>query len=112
MITREQWKLLADIKDAIEAIDQHLEQKRDFTEYEKSRTKRSAVERELEIVGEAVHRLLKTNPNFSLSYARQIVNMRNRVIHSYDTVDNVIVWKVITKDIPVVLKEINELADL
>ncbi len=109
MIELEQHKLLADIKDSIEAIDEHLDGKRDFSEYLADRTKRRAVERELEIVGEAVSKLLKYDAEFPLSYARMIVDMRNRVIHAYDTVDNTIVWKTIIKDLPVLLKEVNDL---
>lgn len=63
----------------------------------------------MEIIGEAIAKLLKNDSNVPLSYARQIVDMRNRVIHAYDTVDNTIVWKTIVKDLPVLLKEVNEL---
>ena len=108
----EQNKLLADIKDAIEAIDFHLDGKRIFEEYLSNKTKRRAVERELEIIGEAVSKLLKTNPAIPLSFGRQIVDMRNRVIHPYDTVDNTIVWKTIMKDIPVLLQEVKGLLEL
>jgi len=108
----EQRKLLADIQDAAEAIDQHLEGRRVFAEYLANRTKRRAVERELEIIGEAVSKLLKTDTQFPLSFARQIVDMRNRVIHAYDTVDNTLVWKVVMKDIPVLLFETKALLNL
>jgi uncharacterized protein with HEPN domain len=108
----EQNKLLADIQEAIEAIDHHLGGKRVFAEYLNDRTKRRAVERELEIIGEAVSKLLKINPGIPLSFARQIVDMRNRVIHSYDTVDNTIVWKTVMKDIPVLLQEVKGLLEL
>jgi len=56
-------KLLTDIKVAIESIDIHLEHKRDFTAYLANKTKRRAVERELEIVGEAMNNPLKLNPS-------------------------------------------------
>lgn len=101
----DQLKLLADIIDAIDAIDHHLQGRRVFAEYLDDRTRRRAVERELEIIGEAVSKLLRSDPDFPLSYARQIVDMRNRVIHAYDTVDNILVWKTIMKDVPVLRAE-------
>ncbi|MFP5043111.1 DUF86 domain-containing protein, partial [Parasediminibacterium sp. JCM 36343] len=57
MPSREEKKLLTDIKESIVAIDEHLEQRRVFSEYLSNKTKRRAVERELEIIGEAANRL-------------------------------------------------------
>ena len=102
-------KLLTDIKVAIESIDIHLEHKRDFTAYLANKTKRRAVERELEIVGEAMNNLLKLNPSIPLSCAKVIVSLRNQIIHAYDNVNNTIIWKIIMKDLPVLLTEVNGL---
>ncbi len=108
-MNEQQLKLLADIEDAIVSIDGHLSGKRDFDAYLENKTVRRAVERELEIIGEAVSKLLNIDPNIPLSFARQIVDMRNRVIHAYDTVDHVIVWKTVVKDLPVLLSEVKGL---
>jgi uncharacterized protein with HEPN domain len=105
MMDRQQRKLLLDIIEAIDAIDLHLDGERVFAKYVSNRTKRSAVERELAIIGEAVSKLLKTDPRFPLSYARLIVDMRNRVLHAYDSVDNIIIWKTVMKDIPLLKEE-------
>ena len=105
----EEKKLLLDIKESINSIDEHLEFRRIFLEYTSNKTKRRAVERELEIIGEATNSLLKINPNISISSARFIVNLRNKVIHSYDAVDNEIIWKIIMKDLPILLEEIEVL---
>lgn len=102
-------KLLKDIFDAIEAIDFHLNFQKDFSKYCANRTVKRAVERELEIIGEAVSKLLKINPDVEISSARLIVDLRNRVIHAYDAVDDVIVWKVIIKDLPVLKSEVERL---
>ena len=74
-----------------------------------SKIKRRAVERELEIIGEAVNNLLKLNPEIPLSYARIVVDLRNRIIHAYDAVNHTIIWKIIMKDIPVLLNEVQRL---
>src|SRR4051812_29915966 len=100
-MTIEERKLLTDILNAIVSIDEHLERKRDFAEYLSSKTKQRAVERELEIIGEAMNKLLKFNPDIILSYKRIVVDLRNRIIHAYDNINHTIIWKVIMKDIPV-----------
>ncbi len=105
----EEKKLLFDIKEAILSIDEHLEGRRIFVEFEANKTKRRAVERELEIIGEAMSRLLKLNPAIPLSFARLIVDLRNKVIHAYDSIDETIIWRIVIKDIPVLLLEVNEL---
>jgi uncharacterized protein with HEPN domain len=103
---------LKDILDSIESIDEHLENRRVFSEYLQSKTKRRAVERELEIIGEAVNRLLKLNSTIEISFARIIVDLRNKVIHSYDSIDNEIIWKVVMKDIPILKAEAVYLIEL
>ena len=111
MISREEKKLLLDVIESIHSIDEHLEKERILEKYLSNKIKRRAVERELEIIGEAINQLLKINPNISISYARIIVDLRNRVIHAYDSVDDIIIWKIIVKDIPVLFQEITKLID-
>lgn len=108
-MTTEEKKLLTDIHEAIHSINEHLEDRRIFQEYQNSKTKRRAVERELEIIGEAANKLLKINPAFPLTHARIMVDLRNRVIHVYDSIDETIVWKIIIKDLPILLEEVNNL---
>jgi uncharacterized protein with HEPN domain len=102
----EEKKLLLDIKEAVLSIDEHLEGRRVFSEYTSNKTKRRAIERELEIIGEALNKLLKINPNIAISYAQQIISLRNKVIHAYDTIDETIIWKIVMVDVPVLLKEV------
>ena len=109
MITREEKKLLADIIESINSIDDHLEGKRIIDEYLSNKTKRRAIEREIEIIGEAMSKLLKINPNISISYSRIIVDLRNKVIHAYDNVDDILIWKIINKDSPQLLIEAKKL---
>jgi len=49
---------------------------------------RRAVERELEIIGEAMNRILNLDNSIEIEHSRRIVDLRNRVIHGYDKVDN------------------------
>jgi uncharacterized protein with HEPN domain len=102
-------KYLLDISEAIKHIDQPLGGKRDFHVFDQNLTIQRAVERELEIIGEAISRLLKLSEAIIISQARQIVNLRNRVIHAYDAVDKVILWGVIMKYLPMLTEEVQTL---
>tara|TARA_B100000780_G_scaffold244566_1_gene188234 strand:+ start:275 stop:496 length:222 start_codon:yes stop_codon:yes gene_type:complete len=70
---------------------------------------RRAVERELEIIGEAVNQILKIDKTINISNSRRIVNLRNYVIHGYDKVDNVIIWGIISRDLPKLKEQIDSL---
>ena len=105
----EEKKLFNDIEQDALNIDIHLEGRRNWEEFATNITKRRAVERELEIIGEATNNLLKSNPGISLSHGRKIVNLRNRVIHAYDAVDDTIIWKAVVKDIPLLIEEVRQL---
>ena len=102
----EEKKLLTDLIISIASIYDHLDNNLDFEVYKSNKTKRRAVERELEIIGEAVNKLLKITSEIKISYSRQIVDLRNKIIHSYDSVNDIVIWKIIIKDIPVLQEEI------
>ena len=111
MTNREVKKLLFDIIECINSIDYHLGGKRVLNDYLNNKTKRRAVEREIEIIGEAMSKILKIDPTILISYARTIVDLRNKVIHSYDSVDDILIWKIILKNLPVLLEEAKILLD-
>lgn len=98
-----------DIKTSIDSIEEFLGDKRDFTAYEANKMLKRAIEREFEIIGEAMNAILRIDPEIKISKARRIVNFRNHVIHSYDSVDAVIVWGVIINDLPTLKDEVRDL---
>ena len=106
---REIKKYLYDIKTSIDSIDEYLGGKRDFFEYQKNKLLRRGIERELEIIGEAMNRALKLDPELDIENARQIVDTRNWVIHGYDKVDDVVIWAIISKHLPKLKTEIENL---
>lgn len=65
-----------------------------------------AVERNIEIIGEALSRILKKDANFQIANARKIVDTRNRIIHGYDTVTDDFLWSIIINHIPLLRAEI------
>src|SRR5688572_26434278 len=109
-MTDETTKRLRDALAACRAIARFTEGL-DFPAYEASELVRSAVERKLEIVGEALKRaededaaLVEQVPDL-----RKIVGLRNRVIHGYDAVDDEIIWDVVRHKLPALEQQIIEL---
>jgi uncharacterized protein with HEPN domain len=100
---------LEDINQAIEEIFLFLPEKRNYDEFKKDLKGKRAIERNLEIIGEAVNRILKSDPNFPISNARKIVDTRNRISHGYDTVSDDIVWAIIVRDLDKLKLEIKYL---
>ncbi|MGY6561499.1 MAG: HepT-like ribonuclease domain-containing protein [Luteibaculaceae bacterium] len=69
------------------------------------------MEREFEIIGVAMSRVEKIDPTIEITSKKQIISMRNRVIHGYDKIDNEIIWGTIVRHLPKVKKEIDALLD-
>jgi uncharacterized protein with HEPN domain len=104
-------KFLFDIKESIASIENYLQDISDFNDYQSNKMLRRAVEREFEIIGEAMARIDKLDNKINISSKKQLIGMRNRVIHGYDKIDDVIVWGTIIKHLPVLKKEIHRLID-
>ena len=69
------------------------------------RTKR-AVERNIEIIGEAMSRILKQNNEIAISNSRKIVDVRNRIIHGYDSVSDDVIWGIVIINLPILQREV------
>lgn len=102
-------KLLHDILESIQAIEDYLGKERNYHEFLQHRMMRRAVERELEIIGEATKKLDTIAPDLVISDKSKIIGTRNRVIHGYDAVDYEILWGIIVRHIPRLKLEIEQL---
>lgn len=102
-------KYLVDIAESIASIEEYLGETPDFESYEQNKLLRRGIEREFEIIGEAMNSLIKYDPEIPISNARRIIDFRNWVIHGYDKVDNMIVWGIILKDLPILKNEVLKL---
>jgi len=109
---REIKKYLYDILTSIDSINEYLGGKRNFFEYQNNKLLRRGVEREIEIMGEAMNRALRLNPDLKIENARQIVDTRNWVIHGYDKVDDVVIWGIVSKHLPNLKKEIENYLEI
>ncbi len=90
---------LLDIQISIDEIYLFLDNCNDFQEYRKDLKTKKAVERNLVIIGEAVNRIFKLDSNIQIENARNIVNTRNRIIHSYDNISDEVIWTIVSREL-------------
>jgi uncharacterized protein with HEPN domain len=64
-----------------------------------------AVERNLEIIGEAVRRITHLKPDFPITNAQNIIGLRNTTIHGYDQISDENIWSIIDKHLPILRDE-------
>jgi uncharacterized protein with HEPN domain len=107
---RETKKFLFDIQRACGLILDFTEGE-DFSDYDNDILLRSAVERQFEIIGEAINQLARIDPETAsrVNDYRQIVDFRNALIHGYGQVDNQAVWLVVKTQLPILLEDIRQL---
>ncbi len=99
---------MSDISNSIELIETFTKDLKSFAEYQKDLKTKGAVERHLGIIGEAVNKFLKESITNDLKKASQIISLRNRLIHSYDNVDDSIIWSIITRHLRPLKDEVNK----
>ena len=103
-------KYLEDARQACELLLEFTAGK-SMADYEDDPMLRSAVERQFEIIGEAVSGLARVDPATAdrISHYERIIAFRNILIHGYADVDNRLVWDVLRTNLPTLRGEINAL---
>jgi uncharacterized protein with HEPN domain len=107
-MTVTQKKYLADVLAAIELVEKFVANVSDFSVYQNDDKTKSAVERQLIIIGEAIAKLRGSDDELDLEHAPQIVGFRNRLVHAYDSIDDSMVWTTIKKYLPPLRDEITD----
>jgi uncharacterized protein with HEPN domain len=103
-------KCLYDIRASIAEVDFYFENgEKKFEIYKGSLLIKRAIERNLEIIGEAMSRILKEEPNFSITNAKRIIGLRNQIIHGYDSISDENIWAIIINHLPKLQTEVDEL---
>ena len=101
---------LYDILNAIMEIESFFnDSTKEFAKYQNDLRTKRAVERNIEIIGEALSRILKRDGTISISNSRKIVDTRNRIIHGYDSVSDDVIWGIVIRHLPILQTEIQEL---
>lgn len=82
-----------------------------FAEYELAETTRLAVERLLEIVGEALSVALRIDPELRTQFPdfHRAVGLRNRIIHGYDDINDVVIWDIVQTNLPPLICQLETL---
>lgn len=105
-------KFCQDILNSIAYIESFIGEPRLYDTYDKSELIQSAVERHLEIIGEAMKHILEILPGADITNARKIVNTRNKISHGYDEIDNSEIWNIIINHLPILKGEIKAIMKL
>lgn len=71
-----------------------------------------AIERDLEIIGEAIRKLIEIDPTITITSAKNIIGLRNIISHAYDSVEPEMIWGIIQNNIPVLADEIKKIKGL
>ncbi len=104
-----QKKLLKDILDCINHIEEYVEQTKTFDDYDNNSLIQDAVERNIITIGEAVNALLYINSNISISNSRRVVDARNKITHGYDEIENLQIWNIVVSHLPILKNEVENL---
>lgn len=80
-------------------------------DYASNQLLRQAIERNFEIMGEALLRLERTDPATAgrISDYRAVIGLRNRLVHGYDRINNARVWEIVRNFLPTLHREVDEL---
>jgi len=101
---------LYDILNAIMEIESFFDDStKEFAKYQSDLRTKRAVERNIEIIGEALSRVLKRDETIVITNSRKIIDTRNRIIHGYDSVSDDVIWGIVVRHLPILQSEIQEL---
>lgn len=101
---------LEDIIRSINEIFDFLPAERNFFTYQNDLKTKKAVERNIEIIGEAINRIKKYDSvQIEINNAQKIIGTRNRIVHDYDNISDEVIWTIIIKELPDLKNEVLDL---
>lgn len=90
-----------DIESVIEEIESiKLKTQNNFNNFSGDIILQRAIERDLEIIGEAIRKIIEINPKIQITASKNIIGFRNIISHVYDSVEPQMLWGIIQKNIP------------
>lgn len=106
-------KYLSDIYSSILEIESFMsERPKEYATFCNDTLFRRGVERNIEIMGEAMNQILKSTPDIPITSARKIVDTRNFVIHAYDSLRPDILWSIVINSLPLLKAEVAQLLNI
>ena len=101
------YKYLQDVLTAIDEINSFMETRpREYAVFCDDLLFRRGVERNIEIMGEAMNKALKIDPSLPIINSRKIVDTRNFVINAYDSLKPDLLWGIVINHLPLLKKEL------
>lgn len=103
---------LYDVLQSIIEIESYFEDRpKVLKDYSKDIKTKRAVERNVEIIGEAINRILRKDNNFEIENAQKIIGTRNRIAHGYDKISDDLIWSIVINHLPKLKAEIISMLD-
>ncbi|MCW3103588.1 MAG: hypothetical protein JWO09_2028 [Bacteroidetes bacterium] len=108
-MTEEELKYLVDVQIFIDELIEIVGDNKRFEKFDSNLIVRRAIERQFELIGEAIKNFKKTNTETEISHSKEIIGLRNRIVHAYDSIDYATLWGIIINHIPKLKAEIEEM---
>ena len=106
-------KYILDIQSVIQEIETiKTKANNNFTSFKSDIILQRAIERDLEIIGEAIRKIIEIDPTITITSAKNIIGLRNIISHAYDSVEPEMIWGIIQNNIPVLADEIKKIKGL
>lgn len=106
-------KYLTDIHSSILEIESFMvDRPKEYATFCNDTLFRRGIERNIEIMGEAMNQILKIEPNIPITAARKVVDTRNFVIHAYDSLKPDILWGIVINHLPLLKAEVERLLEI
>jgi uncharacterized protein with HEPN domain len=103
-------KYLLDILSVIQEIETvKTKTNNNFNSFQSDIILQRAVERDLEIIGEAIRKIVEIDPSVTITSAKNIIGLRNIISHAYDSIEPEMIWGIMQNNIPVLADEINKI---
>ena len=102
--------MIFDIQSAVDLLKEFTTNKT-LDDYLADPMLRSAVERQFEIIGEAVNKLAREDEELAanISEYKRLIGFRNVLIHGYGEVDDYLVWDLVETKLPVLINNLNRI---
>lgn len=106
------FKYILDIQSVIQEIETVKQRsENNFNKFKSDILLQRAVERDLEIIGEAIRKILEIQPSVQITAAKNIIGLRNIISHAYDSIEPEMIWGIIQNNVPALAEEIAKLKD-
>jgi uncharacterized protein with HEPN domain len=105
----EEKKYLEDILLAIGDVQEFIGGEKRFEFFDRNNMLKAAAERKFEVIGEAIRKFQMLNPSATITHAKEIIGLRNRIAHAYDSIDYAQLWSIIINHLPLLKQEVEAL---